>query len=58
VSSFKPSKGASEVEASEEISSGLFVTGCNASELFETIEETLEKIAHGVESEVASRRPF
>jgi hypothetical protein len=38
------------VDASEEVSSGLFVAGCNASELFESIEETLDEIAFEVEA--------
>ena len=53
MSSFEPSEGASEMDSCEEVSSGFFVAGCDGSELFESIEETLDEVAFGVEGEVA-----
>ena len=44
------------MDSGEEISRGFFVASCDASELFEEVEETLDEIAFGVEREVASAR--
>ena len=41
------------MDSCEEVSSGFFVAGCDGSELFESIEETLDEVAFGVEGEVA-----
>ncbi len=41
------------MDACEEVSGGFFVAGCDASELFESIEETFDEIAFGVKGEVA-----
>ena len=44
------------MDSCEEVSSGFFVAGCDGSELFESIEETLDEVAFGVEREVAIAR--
>jgi hypothetical protein len=41
------------MDSCEEVSSGFFVAGCDCPELFESIEETLDEVAFGVEGEVA-----
>jgi hypothetical protein len=41
------------MEAGEVIACGFFVAGCDASELFDELKETLDEIAFGVEGEVA-----
>ena len=51
--SFKPSQGADQMQAGEEIARGFFVAGRDASELFEELKETLDEVAFGVEGEVA-----
>src|ERR1700722_9832813 len=44
------------MDSCEEVSSGFFVAGCDGSELFESIEETLDEVAFGVEGEVGRGR--
>jgi hypothetical protein len=44
------------MQAREEIASGFFVAGGDASELFDKIEEALNEISFGVEGEVAIAR--
>ena len=44
------------MQACEEVPSGFLVAGCDASELFDEIEEALDEIAFGVEGEVAIAR--
>ena len=44
------------MQAREEVASGFFVTGGDASELFDKIEKALDEIAFGVEGEVAIAR--
>ena len=56
VSSFEPSEGADQMRAGEEIAGSFFVTGCDASELFDELKETLDEVAFGVEGEVAIAR--
>src|SRR5271170_6929719 len=59
MSSFKPSEGAGgagPMQAREEVASGFFVAGGDASELFDKIEKALDEIAFGVEGEVAIAR--
>ena len=41
------------MEAGEEIARGFFVAGCDASELFDELKETLDEVALGIEGEVA-----
>src|SRR5574340_1118730 len=41
------------MQTSEEIARGFFVTGGDASELFDELKETLDEVAFGVEGEVA-----
>ena len=41
------------MKTSEEVAGGLFVTGCNAPEVFDGIEEAFNEIAFGIECEVA-----
>lgn len=41
------------MDSCEEVSSGFFIAGRDGSELFESIEETLDEVAFGVEGEVA-----
>ena len=41
------------MEACEEIARGFFISGCDASELFDELKETLDEVAFGVEGEVA-----
>jgi len=41
------------MDSGEEVAGGFFIARCDASELFESIEETLDEIAFGVEGEVA-----
>jgi hypothetical protein len=41
------------MEAGEEIARGFFVAGCDASELFDELKETLDEVALGVKGEVA-----
>ena len=41
------------MQAGEEIARGFFVTGRDASELFDELKETLDEVALGVEGEVA-----
>ena len=42
------------MEAGEEIARGFFVAGCDASELFDELKETLDEIPFGVKGEVAN----
>ena len=44
------------MQAGEEIARGFFVAGCDASELFDELKETLDEVAFGVEGEVAIAR--
>ena len=44
------------MQAGEEIARSFFVTGCDASELFDELKETLDEVAFGVEGEVAIAR--
>ena len=44
------------MHAGEEIARGFFVAGCDASELFDELKETLDEVAFGVEDEVAIAR--
>ena len=44
---------ADEMGSGEEVSCGLFVAGCDASEVLDDVEEPLDQIAFGVESEIA-----
>jgi hypothetical protein len=44
------------MQAREEVASGFFVAGGDASELFDKIEKALDEIAFGVEGEVAIAR--
>ena len=53
MSSFEPSQRAGEVNACEKVSGGFFVACCNASEVFDCVEEALDEIALGIECEVA-----
>lgn len=46
------------MDSSEEVSGGFFIAGCNASELFEDVEETLDEIAFGVERKIAFAAHF
>ena len=41
------------MNASEEVSGGFFVARCNASEVFDCVEEALDEIAFGIECKVA-----
>ena len=41
------------MQAGEEIARSVFITGCDASELFDELKETLDEVALGVEGEVA-----
>ena len=41
------------MQAGEEIARSFFITGGDASELFDELKETLDEIAFGVEGEVA-----
>ena len=41
------------MQTGEEIACGLFITGCDAPEVFDGIEEALDEIALGIEREVA-----
>jgi hypothetical protein len=45
------------MQAGEEIASGFFVAGRDASELLEELKETLDEVAFGVEGEVTIARP-
>jgi hypothetical protein len=53
VSSFEPSHGADQVKAGEEVSGGFLVARGYSTELFDKLEETLDKIALTVEREIA-----
>lgn len=53
MTSFKPSEGADQVQASEEISRRIFVAGRDAPELLYVIEEALDQVALCVEREIA-----
>ena len=44
------------MQAGEEIAGSFFVTGRDASELFDELKETLDEVAFGVEGEVAIAR--
>ena len=44
------------MDSGEKISRGFFVARCDASELFEDVEETLDEIAFAVEREIARTR--
>ena len=46
------------MDSCEEVSSGFFVAGCDGSELFESIEETLDEVAFAVEREIAKPLGF
>ncbi len=48
MSSFKPSEGTGEMDSCEEIPRGLLVSGGDGSELFESIEETLDEVTFGL----------
>ena len=52
MSSFEPSQSADEMNASEEVSGGFFIARCDASEVFDCVEEALDKIALGIERKV------
>lgn len=58
MSSFEPSEGAGEVYAGEEIARGFLIARCDASELFDVIEEAFDQIAFGIEREVACSSNF
>ena len=53
MSSFEPSEGAGEVYPGEEIARRFLVARCDASELFDVIEEAFDQIAFGIEREIA-----
>ena len=53
MSSFEPSQCADKMNAREEVSGGFFVARCNASEVFDCVEEALDEIAFGIEDKVA-----
>ena len=53
MSSFEPRESADEMDVGEKVSGGFFVACCNAPEVFDGVEETLDEIALGVEREVA-----
>ena len=53
MSSFEPCECADEVYSCEEVSGGFFITCCDAPEVFEYVEETLDEIALRIECEVA-----
>lgn len=40
------------MNASEEVSGGFFIARCDASEVFDCVEEALDKIALGIERKV------
>ena len=46
------------MDSSEEVSGGFFIAGCNASELFEDVEETLDEIAFGVKRKITFAAHF
>ena len=56
MSSFEPDERAGEVDSCEEVSCGFFVACCNAPEVFDGVEETLDEIALGIERVVAVAR--
>ena len=58
MSSFEPGEGACEVYPGEEIAGGFLVARCDASELFDVIEEAFDQIAFGIECEVACALNF
>ena len=53
MSSFKPSDGADQVKSCEIVSCGLFVTGGDAAEVLDGVEEPLDEIALAIEREIA-----
>ena len=53
MSSFEPRKCTGKVNACEKVSGGLIIACCNASEVFDGVEETLYEIAFGMEHKIA-----
>ncbi len=53
MSSFKPNQSADQVQAREEVACSFFVARRDASEMFDYIEETLDKISLGIKSKIA-----
>ena len=41
------------MKASKEVSGGLLISGCDGSELFDGIEESLDQVSFGIEREIA-----
>src|SRR6516164_2170529 len=56
LSSFESSQGADEVDAREEVSSGLFVAGCDGAKVLDDVEETFDEVALAIERKVALAR--
>jgi hypothetical protein len=56
LSSFEPSQGADEVDAREEVSSGLFLAGCDGAKVLDDVEETFDEVALAIERKVALAR--
>lgn len=46
------------MDSGEEVLGGFFIAGCDASELFEEVEETLDEVALGVKREITFAAHF
>lgn len=58
MSSFKPDECTCELQSGQEVAGGLFVAGCDSSEVFDDVEKSFNEIALTIKREVACTLDF